>query len=153
MANWLAPWPSNFRPLPNEFAAHFQTLSVALETNGPTLVGTNTTNVYVGVPNKTFYVAGAAITGPANYTNTTAVTVQLFKDVAGAATALTSAFDLTAAGATPLVNNFVDVPITATDQQATIQPGNTLYWQFIAAATFLPATAKPTAVVGISIIR
>lgn len=153
MANWLAPWPSNFRPLPNEFGTHFDTLSVALETAGPTLVGTNTTNVYVPVPNKTFYVAGASITAAANYTNTTTITVQLYRNNAGTPVALTAAFDLTAAGATPLVNNFVDVPITATDQQATCQPGDVLYWQFIAALTFLPATASPRASVGISYIR
>jgi hypothetical protein len=152
MPNWLAPWPSNYRPLPGEFAAQFQTLSVALETAGPTLVGTNTTNVYVPVPNKTFFVAGASITAAANYTNTTAVTVQLKRNNAGSAVALTGVFDLTAAGATPLVQNFVNVPITGTDQQCTCNPGDVLYWEFIAALTFLPATASPRASVGIAVI-
>lgn len=152
MPNWLAPWPSSFRPLPGEFAAQFQTLSVALETAGPALVGTNTTNVYVPVPNKTFFVAGASITAAANYTNTTTVTVTLYRNNAGTPVALTAAFDLTAAGATPLVNSFVNVPITATDQQCTCNAGDVLYWQFIAAATFLPATASPRASVGISLI-
>src|SRR5689334_20793898 len=114
MANWKANWPFNFRPQPGEFGVLFQTLSTCFETANVPLVGTATTNVYVGVPNLNFYVAGAAITGAANYTNTTTVTVQLQKVSGGTTTNLTSAFDLTAAGLTPLVNNFVNVPITAT---------------------------------------
>jgi len=152
MANWLAAWPSVFRPQPGEFAVQFQTLATCFETENVAPVGTSTTNVYVGVPNKNFYVAGAAIMGAANYSNTTTVTVQLQKASGGVTTNLTSAFDLTAAGATPLVNNYVNVPITATDAQCTCAPGDVLMWQFGAAATFLPATAKPIGIVGISLI-
>ena len=152
MPNWLAPWPQNFRPLPGEFAAQFQTLSIGLETSGPAIVGTNTTNVFVGVPNKTFAVVGASMNG-ANYTNTTTVTVTLNKKSGSTVTALTAAFDLTAAGATPVnTAGMVDIPITATEAQCMLAPGDTLYWTNIAALTQLPATASPKLNVGISII-
>jgi hypothetical protein len=152
MPNWLAPWPQAFRPNPGEFAVQFQTLSVALETAGPTIVGTNTTNVFVGVPRKAFAVVGASIQG-ANYTNTTTVTVQLNKKSGSTVTALTAAFDLTAAGATPVSTaGEVNVPITASEADSICAAGDVLYWTFIAALTFLPATASPRAVVGISII-
>lgn len=149
---WLAPWPQSFRPNPGEFAALFQTLSVSLENSGPTLVGTNTTNVFVPVPYKTVSVIGASITG-ANYTNTTTVTVTLNKKSGSTVTALTAAFDLTAAGATPVnTAGTVEVPLTGSVADCTLAPGDVLYWTFIAALTFLPATAKPQATVGITII-
>lgn len=152
MANWLAIWPQNFRPLPGEFGTQFQTLATALETAGPALVGTNTTNVFVSTPRKNFYVMGAQVIG-ANYTNTTTVTVQLFKKSGATETALTAAFDLTAAGATPVSSSgSVDVPITGSDQDCTVAPDETLFLRFIAALTFLPATASPRFVTGISLI-
>jgi hypothetical protein len=149
---WLAPWPSSFRPNPGEFAVMFQTLSVSLEGSGPTLVGTNTTNVFVPVPYKNLNVLGASMTG-ANYTNTTTCTATLNKKSGSTVTALTAAFDLTAAGATPVnTAGTVEIPLTGSVQDCTLAPGDVLYWTFIAAATFLPATAKPQLTVGIGII-
>ena len=149
---WLAPWPQSFRPNPGEFAALFQTLSVSLEGSGPAIVGTNTTNVFVPVPYKVCSVIGASMTG-ANYTNTTTCSVQLVKKSGSTVTNLTGAFDLTAAGATPVnTAGTVEIPLTGSVADCTLAVGDVLYWITIMAATFLPTTAKPQLTVGVGII-
>jgi hypothetical protein len=134
MPNGLAPWPHTWDPTPGNFGAIFNTLSAALGFSGPTLVGTATTNVFVGIPaTKTAFVAGASMQGGIAFAGSGAITATLFKNSAGVATALTAAYDLTASisGA----NSNVDVPITATNVNATLAPGDTLYWAVAAAGT------------------
>ncbi len=109
-----APWPHNYVPKPGEFATLFQTLAVAFQTAGPTLVGTNTTNVYVGVPaTKTIFVAGASIQGGAIFTSGSTTTAQLAKQHGSTVTTLTGAYDLTAALSTA---GYADVPLTAKER-------------------------------------
>lgn len=151
MPSWLAPWPSNFRPLPNEFGALFNTLRTTLNQGaGPVLVGTATTNVYVGVPAKKFYVAGAAINGATVFTGSSTVTATLIKKSGSTTTALTAAYDLKAAVSSA---GYADVPITATDADATLDAGDQLYWAVGAAGTLGPTTADLIGVVGITIIQ
>lgn len=148
MPNWKAPWPQSFRPTPGEFAVQFQTLSVALATAGPTLVGTNTTNVFVGTPaGLSFFVAGASMVGGSAFTGSGAVTATLNKKSGSTVTALTAAYDLTGALSTA---GYADVPITATDQNATLAAGDVLYWTVIAAGTLGGGDLR--AIVGASII-
>lgn len=123
-----APWPYNWNPQPNEFATLFNSLSTALATAGPALVGTATTNIYVGIPrSKTFYVAGANMTGAVAAAGSAAISCILYKN----STALTAAYDLKAATS----GNNVDVPITASDPDRVVAPGDTLYWAVAAAGT------------------
>ncbi len=144
-----APWPHNYVPKPGEFATLFQTLSVALNTAGPTLVGTNTTNVYVGIPaTKTIFVAGASMQGGQVFTSGSTTTAQLFKKHGSTATALTDAYDLTAALSTA---GYADVPLTAKEADLVLAPGDTLYWNCIFGGVVLPSTADLRAVVEISV--
>lgn len=141
-----APWPYNWVPQPNEFATLFNTIATALATAGPTLVGTATTNIYVGIPrSKTFYVAGANMTGAIAAAGSGAITAQLMKN---ASTALTAAYDLTAATS----GNNVDVPITAADPDRVLVPGDVLWWKVAAAGTI---TTSPDlrAVVELSLMK
>lgn len=145
----IAPWPNSWRPQPNEFGAMFQTLSTALAYAGPALVGTATTNIYVGIPrSKTFAVCGANMTGAVAAAGSGAITAQLFKLSGGVATALTAAYDLTAATS----GNDVDVPVTATNVNCTLAPGDALYWAVAAVGTI---TTSPDlrAVVEIALIQ
>lgn len=141
-----APWPYNWVPQPNEFATMFQSLSTALATAGPALVGTATTNIYVGIPrSKTFYVAGANITGAIAAAGSGAITAQLFKN----STALTGAFDLTTAMTS---GKNLDIPITATDPDRVVAPGDVLYWAVAAAGT-ITTSPDGRAVVEASLMR
>lgn len=151
MPNGEARWPKVWRPLPGEFGAMFNTLSTALNTAGPVLVGTATTNVYVAVPaDKTFYVASASMQGANVFTGGSTVTATLTKKSGSTATALTGAYDLTAAVSTA---GYANVPITASDEDATLAPGDTLYWSVAIATTFGPTTADLRGVVEISLIK
>lgn len=131
MPNELAPWPFNYEPSPGGFAALFNTLTTSLFPTA--VVGTATTKVYVGIPHfKTTFVSGASIHGGVAATGSGTVTATLFAQTGATARALTAAYDLTTS-----VTNYVnaDVPITATDQNATLAPGDTLYWSVAASGT------------------
>lgn len=141
----LGAWPYNWRPQPNDFGCIFQSLSTALGFAGPALVGTATTNIYVGIPrSRTFYVSGANMTGAVAAAGSGAITAQLFKN----STALTAAYDLTAA----TTGNNVDVPITAADADRRVSPGDVLYWAVAAAGT-ITTTPDLKAVVEASLIQ
>lgn len=140
-----APWPKNWNPQPNNFGTMMQSISTALATAGPSLVGTASTNIYVGIPrSRTFYIAGANMTGAVAAAGSGAITAQLFKN----STALTAAYDLTAATS----GNNVDVPLTGTDEERTVSPGDTVYWKVAAAGTI---TTSPDlrAVVELSLMK
>lgn len=151
MPSGEARWPNVYRPLPGEFGAMFNTIAAALNASGPALVGTATTNVYVGVPaDKTIFVAGASMQGQTVFTGSSTVTATLVKKSGSTATALTGAYDLTGAVSAA---GYADVPITASTQDATLSPGDTLYWAVAAAGTFGPTTADLRGVVEIAIIK
>lgn len=140
----LGPWPYNWRPQPNDFGCIFQSLSTALATAGPALVGTATTNIYVGIPrSRTFYVSGANRTGAIAGAGSGTQTAQLFKN----STALTAAYDLK----TATTGDTVDIPITADDKDRVVVPGDTLYWAVAASGTITTAS-DARAVVEISLI-
>lgn len=140
-----APWPYNWNPVPNEFGTMFQSLSTALATAGPALVGTATTNIYVGIPrSKTFYVAGANRTGAVAGAGSGTQTAQLFKN----STALTAAYDLKTATS----GDTIDIPITASDADRVVSPGDTLYWAVAATGTITTAS-DARAVVEISLMK
>lgn len=123
----------------------FQSIATSLGSSGPTLVGTATTNVYVGIPrSKTFFVAGANLTGAVAFAGGSTITATLFKN----STALTAAADLKAATS----GNNVDVPITAADADRVVVPGDTLYWA-IAAATTITTTGDLRGVVELSLMK
>lgn len=148
MPNWKAPWPHSWRPQPGEFAVQFNTLATALNTAGPALVGTNTTNVYVGTPaGIAFFVAGASMVGGSAFTGSGAVTATLNKKSGSTVTALTGAYDLTATLSTA---GYADVPITAANVDATLAAGDVLYWTVIAAGTLGGGDLR--AIVGVSLI-
>lgn len=130
----IAPWPFNWNPQPNEFAALFNSLAISLANGGPALVGTATTSIYIGIPrSKTFYVAGANLTGAIAAVGSSTITAQLIKKTAaGTDKALTAAYDLKTAIST---HANVDVPITANDIDRTVNVGDTLRWDVGAAGT------------------
>lgn len=145
MPSGKAFWPKNYNPVPGGFGAMFQTLAVALGTAGPALVGTATTNIYVPIPrSKTFFIAAANMTGAVAFAGGSTVTGQLFKN----ATALTAAYDLKTATS----GNNVDIPITATDEEATVAPGDVVYWA-VAAATTITTTGDLRACIEASIMK
>lgn len=129
-----ASWPRNFRPLPSDFGAMFQTLSRAIGTGGVALTGTATTSVYLGVPaSRTFAVVAASGQGLLGATGASAITAQLVRinnQGTPANVTLTAAQDITTTVYTGTDNN-VDFPITATDVQATCFPGDTLLWKVV----------------------
>jgi hypothetical protein len=123
-----APWPFNWNPEPDEFGTMFQSIATALAFAGPALVGTATTDVYIGIPrSKKFFVAGANMTGAVAFAGGSTITATLYKN----STALTGAYDVKAATS----GNNVDVPITAADVDRVVSPGDTLFWRVIAATT------------------
>lgn len=140
-----APWPFNWNPTPGEFGAQFEAISTALGFAGPSLVGTATTNVYVGIPrSKTGYVAGANLVAAVAFAGGSTVTAQLFKN----STALTAAYDLKTATS----GSNVDIPITAADADRVVVPGDVLYWA-VAAATTITTTGDARAVVELSLMK
>jgi hypothetical protein len=140
-----APWPFNWNPQPDEFGTLFQSISTALGTAGPALVGTATTNVYVGIPrSKTFFIAGANLTGAVAFAGGSTITAQLFKN----STALTAAADLKAATS----GNNIDLAITASDQDRVVAPGDTVYFA-IAAATTITTTGDIRGVLELSLMK
>ncbi len=144
-----APWPHTWVPNPGEYGALFNTLATAFMTAGPTLVGTNTTNVYVGIPaTKTIFISGASVQGATVVTSGSTTTAQLVKKHGSTVTVLTGAYDLTAAVSTA---GYADVPITAIEADRVLVPGDTLYWILIAGAAWLPATFDLRGVVEIAL--
>lgn len=132
-----AAWPRNFRPLPSDFGALFQTLSRAIGTGGVALTGTATTSVYLGVPaSRTFAVVAASGQGLLGATGASAITAQLIRiNNSGSSTSatnvtLTAAKDITTTVFTGTDNN-VDFPITASDADATCSPGDTLLFKVV----------------------
>ncbi len=131
MPNELAPWPFSYDPRPGGFAALFNTLATSLFPAA--VVGTATTKVYVGIPHfRSGFVSGASIHGGVAATGSGAVTATLFAATGSTSRALTAAYDLTTS-----ITNYanVDVPITAADSDAFINPGDALYWSIAAAGT------------------
>lgn len=128
-------WPFNFAPHPSDFGAAFQTLSRALGTGGVALTGTATTSVYLGIPDsRVFSVCAASMQGYLGFTGASAITAQLVRiNNQGANPAnvtLTAAQDITTTVFTGTDNN-VDFPITGTDAQRRLAPGDTLLWKVV----------------------
>lgn len=129
-----ASWPRAFRPLPSDFGAMFQTLSRAVGTLGAALTATATTSVYLGVPaSRQFAVVGASHQGYLGFTGASAITAQLVRinnQSTPSNITLTAAQDITTTVFTGTDNN-VDFPITATDENATCAPGDTVLWKYV----------------------
>jgi hypothetical protein len=148
-------WPFNFRPHPSDFGASFQTLSEAIGTGGYPLTGTATNSVYIAVPaSRKFKVVAASAQGWTGAAGGGAITAQLVRNNnqgTPSAVTLTAAQDITTTVFTGADNN-VDFPITATDVNATLDPGDTLLWKIVAATT---VTTVPVLKMGveISVIR
>ena len=128
-------WPRNFRPRPNNFGALFNTLEAAIGTGGTALTGTATTTVWVAVPgSRTWAVDSAQMQGNIAADGSSAITAQLILN------RLSNTTDYTQTAATSIksaviTSNMADWPITATDQQRTGQPGDTLRWEISAVGT------------------
>lgn len=129
-------WPRNFRPLPNNFGALFNTLESAIGNGGITLVGTATTTMYVGVPaSRTWSVESAQLQGGVGAgSSTTVLTAQLIRhNLAGSAdVTLTAATSILAA---TISSDCVDWPITGLGANRTGAPGDTLRWEVVATGT------------------
>ena len=130
-------WPRNFRPLPNNFGALFNTLESAIGNGGITLVGTATTTVYVGVPASRVWSAESAQMqgGVGAGSSTTVLTAQLIKHSlsASADTTLTNAISILAA---TITSDCVDWPLNpSAGSGRTGQPGDTLRWEVVATGT------------------
>jgi hypothetical protein len=112
----------------------FQTLSAAIGTGGMPLTGTATTSVYISVPaSRQFAVVAASAQGYLGATGASAITAQLVRinnQSTPANVTLTAAQDITTTVFTGTDNN-VDFPITATNQDATCSPGDTLLWKIV----------------------
>ncbi len=133
-----APWPHNWEPYPGNFANMLQTLMVALNTEGPALVGTATTTIFIGVPiTKQFIAIGASIQGQTPFTGSSTVTATIIKVSAGTRTALSAALDLTGA----YTNNSVALPLTGTNAQCTCAIGDVLACEVACGGTVGPTTA------------
>jgi hypothetical protein len=136
-------WPRNFRPLPNNFGALFNTLDVAIGNGSISLTGTATTTMWVGVPaSRTWGVESAQIQGNIPAAGAGTITAQLILN------SLSANADYTQTAATSIksdvvTSNCVDFPITATGANRTGQPGDTLRWEIVAATT---VTTQPTLV-------
>jgi len=133
--NKPAAWPMSPRLRPNNFGAMFQTLSRAIGTGGVALTGTATTSVYLGIPaSRQFAVVAASAQGLLGFTGASAITAQLVRinnQSTPANVTLTAAQDITTTVFTGTDNN-VDFPITATDTQRVLSPGDTLLWKVVA---------------------
>ena len=132
--NKPAAWPRVQRLLPGDFGAMFQTLSRAVGTGGVALTGTATTSVYLGIPaSRTFAVVAASAQGLLGFTGASAITAQLVRinnQSTPANVTLTAAQDITTTVFTGTDNN-VDFPITATDANRVLSPGDTLLWKVV----------------------
>lgn len=139
MAPLPAPWPRNFRPNPNNFAAQFQTLSAAIGTGGTALTGTASTTVFVSVPRaRTFAVINASMQGQTAAGGDGAITAQLARYDAthSAEITLTAATSITATIISSATVNNVEWTITPASKSANVLvPGDSLYWIIVAAAT------------------
>lgn len=129
-------WPRNFRPLPGNFGALFNTLESAIGTGGLALTGTATTTVYVGVPaSRVWSVESAQMQGQFPANGNSAITAQLIHHSLGAV----ADYTLTAATSIKsdvITSDCVDWPINPTaGTQRTGQPGDTLRWEIAAVAT------------------
>jgi hypothetical protein len=127
-------WPRNFRPLPGDFGALFNTLSAAIGTGGsPALLGTATTTVFVGVPAaRTWSVESAGMQGGTYADGSSTITAQLVKNPGASAVTMTAAASLTTS---VMSSSCVDWPITATGANRTGVPGDTIAWLVVAAGT------------------
>jgi len=139
MAPLKTPWPRNFRPAPNNFAAQFQTLSAAIGTGGRALTGTATTTVFVPVPRgRTFVIYNAAMQGPTAAGGSGAITAQLVRYDAtnSSAVTLSAATSITATIIASATVNNVEWTVTPASTSANVcNPGDSLYWEVAAAAT------------------
>lgn len=126
-------WPRNFRPLPGDFGALFNTLGAEIGTGGVTLTGTATTTVYLAVPAaRTFSVESAGFQGPTPAAGATGITAQLIRNNAGTPVTLTAAQSIKSDVQT---GDCIDCPITATGTNRICNPGDTLRWEVVAATT------------------
>ena len=134
-----AAWPLSPRLLPGDFGAMFQTLSRAIGTGGVALTGTATTSVYLGIPaSRQFAVVGASAQGLLGFTGASAITAQLVRinnQSTPSNVTLTAALSVKTDVFTATDNN-VDFPITATDQNRVLSPGDTLLWKVVATGDF-----------------
>lgn len=127
-------WPFVQRFLPGNFGLQPFISARAV----PTIADTATTSVYTAVPRRLVKVIAANISGPtAALSNGGTVTAKLFKRTTSSASpadvGLTAATSIEAAVITGI--GCFDWPITATDSQAVLQPGDVLRWDFVAAST------------------
>jgi hypothetical protein len=129
-----AAWPLSPRFQPGDFGAAFQTLARSIGTGGTSLTGTATTSVYVGIPaSRIFAVVGASIQGYLGFTGASAITAQLVRinnQSTPTNVTLTAAASIKTDVFTGTDNN-VDFPITATDQNRVLSPGDTLLWKIV----------------------
>ncbi len=139
MAPLPAPWPRNFRPAPNNFGALFQTLSAAIGTGGTALTGTATTTIFIPVPRgRTFAVYNASMQGQTAAGGSGAITAQLVRyDATNAANiTLTAATSITATIISSATINNVEWTVTPASTSANVcNPGDSLWWSVVAAAT------------------
>lgn len=140
-------WPRNFRPLPGNFKALFNTLDVNIGTGGTALTGTATTTVWVGVPaSRVWSVESAQLQGNIPAGGSSTITAQLIiNSLANVAdTTLTAA---TSIKSDVITSNCTDWPINPSAGVArTGQPGDTLRWEVVAAATAATAPVLVAAV-------
>lgn len=140
-------WPRNFRPLPGDFGALFNTLGAAIGTGGVPLTGTATTTVYVSTPAARYWsVESAGMQGPTVAAGGSTITAQLVKNPASPVT-LTAA---TSIKSDVITTDCQDWPITATGASRSGVPGDTLAWLLVAATTVTTAP-QLTGVVEIAI--
>jgi hypothetical protein len=154
MAPLATPWPRNFRPNPNNFAAQFQALDVAIGTGGFALTGTATTTVWVPVSRaRTLYVYNASFQGPTAAGGSGAITAQLFKlKTDNTAVSLTAATSITATIIGSTTNNSVEWTVTpALAGDNVVSPGENLVWKLVAAGTVATAPVLQS-VVEVSVI-
>ena len=133
-------WPRNFRPLPNNFGALFNTLEAAIGTGGTALIGTATTTVWVGVPaSRTWSVESAQMQGNIPAGGSSNITAQLIHNSLSAVAdyTLTNALSIKS---DVITSNCTDWPINpSAGAQRTGQPGDTLRWEVV--STLTAATA------------
>lgn len=131
-------WPRNFRPRPGDFGAMFVTLGNAIGTGGTALIGTATTTVWVPTPSaRVFSVESAGMIGNIPANGSGAITAQLIKQLSASATTttLTGANSIKSDVITGTNVNVFDWPITGSGSDRTVQPGDSLRWEIVAAAT------------------
>lgn len=131
-------WPRNFRPQPGGFGALFNTLGNAIGTGGTALTGTATTTVWIPIPAaRTFSVESAGFIGniPADGGSTIKAILLAQRSAAATLVSLTALTSIKSDIITGTNVNVFDWPVTATGAARTINPGDSLRWEVVAATT------------------